>query len=372
MMLVLLSNNLGLMWVGIEATTLLTAFLICISASPSSLEAMWKYLLMCSVGVALAFTGTILVAASTPPAGLHGTQALLWTNLLASSRFLDPLLLKAGFIFLVVGYGTKAGLAPMHNWLPDAHSQAPAPVSAVFSGFLLNAALYCILRYLPIVESATGGSGWGREILVVAGLVSILTAAAFIAVQHDLKRLLAYSSLEHMGVITLGAGLGGFGAFAALLHTLAHSLGKTMAFISAGQIVRQQGTTDMRAIGGTLRSSPLWGATLLTALLALVGTAPFALFLSEFMILRSAVDQNSPWVAGLFLAGLGVAFIGVLRYAIPMAWRVDDETRRFPPAGRFETVMALAALAMLALPGIWLPSELSSFIASAASVFGGN
>ncbi|MFA6034347.1 MAG: proton-conducting transporter membrane subunit, partial [Myxococcota bacterium] len=173
MMLVLVSNNLGIMWVGIEATTLLTAFLICIHATPSSLEAMWKYILMCSVGVALAFAGTLLIAASTAGTTLHGTEALIWTNLRDVVKNVDPTLLKTGFVFLVTGYGTKAGLAPMHNWLPDAHSQAPAPVSAIFSGFLLNAALYCILRCLPLVEALPGNEGWGREILVVFGIASI-------------------------------------------------------------------------------------------------------------------------------------------------------------------------------------------------------
>lgn len=368
MLVVLVSNNLGVMWVGMEATTLLSAFLICVHTTPGSLEAMWKYLLMCSVGVALAFTGTLLFAASAGPTTLRGTESLLWTSLAASASGLDVTLLKAGFIFMVVGYGTKAGLAPMHNWLPDAHSQAPAPVSAVFSGFLLNAALYCIFRCLPIVEAATGGHGWGRGILVAAGLASILTAAAFIVVQRDLKRLLAYSSLEHIGIIALGAGLGGAGALAAMLHAMSHSLAKSTAFLSAGRLIAISGSNDMRRIRGTLSSAPLWGAGLLASLLALTGTAPFAIFLSEFMILRAAFDSGAVIVAILFLAGVSIAFIGILRHAIPMAWMPPER-----PAPKTDTTLpdllmvAVPMIVLLAL-GIWMPPFLREALASAASV----
>ena len=191
MMLVLVAGNLGLLWVGVEATTLLTAFLICTHRSAGALEAMWKYLVMCSVGVALAFVGLLLMAAATSAAGVDGREALLWIRLCAAAGNLDPGFMKAGFLFLVVGYGTKAGLAPMHNWLPDAHSQAPAPVSAVFSGFLLNAALYGILRCLPLVEAATGNTGWARDVLLLFGLLSILVAAVFIVAQRHVKRVVA-------------------------------------------------------------------------------------------------------------------------------------------------------------------------------------
>ncbi|MBE3135751.1 MAG: hydrogenase 4 subunit F, partial [Acidobacteria bacterium] len=293
MILVLESNNLGILWVGIEASTLLTAFLICIPVSPTSLEAMWKYLIMCSVGVALAFIGTLLVGASAASLRLPSAEALLWTKLQASAAGLDVKLLKAGFLFLLVGYGTKAGLAPMHNWLPDAHSQAPAPVSAIFSGILLNTALYCILRYVPIVEAATGRAGWSLQILVVFGLVSIVVAAAFIPFQHDAKRMLAYHSVEHLGIMALGVGLGGLGTLASLFHLLNHSLTKSVAFFSAGRLGQRFGTHDMTRMGGALRSSPLWGGGLFVGLLALIGVAPFAIFMSEFQIIRAAFDTGS-------------------------------------------------------------------------------
>ena len=370
MLLVLVSNNLGIMWVGIEATTLLTAFLICVHASPGALEAMWKYLLMCSVGVAVAFTGTLLFAASTATV-LHGTDALLWTNLMESAARLDPVLVKAGFIFLVIGYGTKAGLAPMHNWLPDAHSQAPAPVSAIFSGFMLNAALYCILRCLPVVEAATGNAGWGRGILVVFGLLSILVAAVFIVAQHDVKRLLAYHSVEHLGIIALGAGIGGIGALAALFHTFNHSVCKALSFFCAGNLGQTYGTHDMRRMTGVIRVSPVWGSGLVGTLLALIGVAPFSLFLSEFMILKAALDSGAFWAAALFLAGVGVVFVGALRHVISMAWDPPLEAVEPQKAGWLQGALVFVPLAVLLVLGVWVPAPFMHMLTQAARLLGG-
>lgn len=373
MMLVLVSNNLGMMWVGIEATTLLTAFLICTHASPAALEAMWKYLLMCSVGVALAFTGILLLAASTAPVALPGSEALLWTNLRDSALWLDPVLLKAGFIFLVIGYGTKAGLAPMHNWLPDAHSQAPAPVSAIFSGTLLNAALYCILRCLPLVEASTGHAGWGRGILAAFGLLSVGLAAVFIVFQQDAKRLLAYSSVENIGVITLGIGLGGFGAVAGLFHALNHSLCKSVLFFCAGSVGQSVGTHDLRRMAGAARVAPLWGGGFVVGLLALIGVAPFALFLSEFYILRAAVEAGSYWTAGLFLAALATVFVAVLRHAIAVAWGPVTATAPAPSGSAtvLRGVMVFVPLAALLILGVWMPPTLLTMLTQAAQLIGG-
>jgi hydrogenase-4 component F len=371
MALVLVSNNLGILWVGIEATTLITAFLICLHLSAGALEAMWKYLLMCSVGVALAFTGTLLVAASTGPAHLPAGEALLWTNLMNSASRLNPTLLKVGFVFLVIGYGTKAGLAPLHNWLPDAHSQAPAPVSAIFSGFLLNAALYGLLRYLPLLQGTSGQGEWGRSILVALGLLSILVASVFIIAQHDVKRLLAYHSVEHLGIIALGVGLGGVGAFAALFHTLNHSLCKSLSFFCAGHLGQTYGTHDMRRLTGILRLSPVWGGGLFGSLLALIGVAPFALFLSEFLILKAAVESGAYWAAGLFLLGVGVVFVGALKHAISMAW--DPAPAGTPPAGAhpLEALLIFAPLGLLLLLGLWVPGPLAAVLTQTAQILGG-
>jgi hydrogenase-4 component F len=374
MVLVLESNNLGILWVGIEASTLLTAFLICIPTNAASLEAMWKYLIMCSVGVALALVGTLLVGAAAAPLHLEPLETLLWTRLSAGAAGLDVGLMKAGFLFLLVGYGTKAGLAPMHNWLPDAHSQAPAPVSAVFSGIMLNTALYCIMRYLPLVEGATGQEGWGRQILIVFGLVSVLLAAAFILFQRDLKRLLAYSSVENIGIMTLGVGLGGLGTLAALFHLLNHSLAKTTAFYSAGRLGQAYGTHDMTRMTGGIRRAPLWGGGLLVAVLALIGVAPLAIFMSEFQILRAAWDAGSVLVMVLFLGGTGIVFVGALKHIGPVAWGTPSEELAATPAPRssaIDAIIVVAPLGALLVLGLWMPAPLWHFIELAGKIVGG-
>jgi len=371
MILVLMSNNVGIMWVGIEATTLMTAFLICIPVSPTSLEAMWKYLIMCSVGVAFAFIGTLLVAAAAAPAHMPPSETMLWTLLRANAEQLDPGLMKAGFLFLVVGYGTKAGLAPMHNWLPDAHSQAPAPVSAVLSGILLNSALYCILRYVPILEATTNYSGWSRGLLVVFGLVSIFVAGAFIIFQRDAKRMLAYSSVEHIGIIALGVGIGGLGASAALFHMLNHSLAKPVAFFSAGRLGQLYGSNDMTRMEGAIRASRLWGGGFFLSLLALIGVAPFAIFMSEFQIIRASLWNGSNLVAALFLIGIAVVFVGVLRNVTKVLWGVSSLEHTGADSTLLERSIVFLPLAALLLLGLWMPSTLWRFIERAAAIIGG-
>ncbi len=371
--LVLLSNNIGVMWVGIEATTLLTAFLICVRVTPESLEAMWKYLMVCSVGVAFAFMGTLLVASSAKRLGLEPMEMLLWTKLSENASAMDALPVKAGFLFLLVGYGTKAGLAPMHNWLPDAHSQAPAPVSALFSGFMLSAAMYCLMRILPLVEAATGRVGWAAHLLAGFGLLSILVAAAFIPFQKNVKRFLAYSSLEHMGVVAFGIGIGGAGA--ALFHTLGHSIAKSLAFFSAGRLGQEAGSYEMKTLGGSLKRRPLWGSGLLLAVLGLAGAVPFALFMSEFQILRAAMATAPAWVVVLFLSGLAVVFIGALHHAIGMAWgesppQSGSEHGSFRPAV-VETVLVAVMLILLTGLGLWMPGPLRQGLSAAAAIVTG-
>jgi hydrogenase-4 component F len=368
MTLVLISNNLGIMWVGIEATTLLTAFLICIPVRPASLEAMWKYLMICSIGVAFAFLGTLMIVASASGLHMSLSETLLWTKLRYGAVSLNPMLLKAGFLCLLVGYGTKAGLAPMHSWLPDAHSQAPAPVSAIFSGFMLSAALYCVIRYLPIVEGAKGLAGWGSQLLVLFGIISILVAAAFIIFQHDVKRLLAYHSVEHLGIITLGLGLGGIGIFAALFHTLNHSICKTLSFFAAGRLGQTYGTHDMTKMSGSLRSAPVWGAGLFGSLLALIGVAPFAIFMSEFQVLKAAMDRRAMVPLILFLAGGSIVFVGALRHAIAMAWGEPSPLSEPERAGIIEVLLVFAPLAILLVLGVWMPGPLIDILKQAASI----
>ena len=368
MTIVLISNNLGIMWVGMETTTLITAFLICVHVSRESLEAMWKYILICSVGVAFAFMGTLLAAASAKGVGYGSHHALLWTTVHANAAYLNPVMIKAAFIFLLVGYGTKAGLAPMHSWLPDAHSQAPSPVSALFSGFLLSSAMYCLMRYIPIVEGASGFSGWSLNLLSGFGLLSITLAAAFVLFQNNLKRFLAYSSMEHLGIIALGLGLGHLGTIAALFHTLNHSLCKSLSFFAAGRLGQMTGSHSMEKMKGMLRISPVWGTGIFIGVLALIGISPFSLFISEFLILKAALDGGSIFVMVIFLVGIAVVFIGALRHIIPIAWATPDESISPVRANLIEFFLVFAPLAVLLVLGLWMPKLLFTTLNSAANI----
>jgi hydrogenase-4 component F len=367
MALVLLSNNLGIMWVSIEATTLVTAFLICVHTSRESLEAMWKYIVICSVGIAFAFLGEVLVASAARDAGLPEERMLLISALTAASSGLNPALMKVGFLLLLVGYGTKAGLAPMHNWLPDAHSQAPAPVSALFSGFMLSTALYCVVRHMPMVNGATGGVGWPQGLLTGFGLFSIVVAAGFILYQRDLKRFLAYSSVEHMGVIALGLGLGGLGTFAALFHTLNHSVCKTLAFFSAGRLGQIYGTNDMTRMGGAVGRAGAWGLGIFVSVVALIGVAPFSLFMSELQILLEGVSQGAMVTTVVFLVGLGVAFVGALAHAIAVAWGDSPGGDKVRSSALEWALFVAMGSALLAL-GLWMPGPLQSLLRQAVAV----
>lgn len=370
MMLVLVSNNIGIMWVGMEATTLLSAFLISLHPSRSSLEAMWKYLLICSVGIAFAFIGTVLAAASIQSGDGLQSEALFWTRLAAPDAHLDPTLIKFAFLFILVGYGTKAGLAPIHSWLPDAHSQAPAPVSAMFSGFLLNAALYCIIRFAAPTRNALGGA-FADGLLVFFGGLSVLVAAGFIVFQRDAKRFLAYSSVEHLGIITLGYGLGPLGTFAALFHTLNHSICKPLSFFAIGRLGQSFGTHDMHVLSGAIRADRVWGLGLLVGVLTLIGVAPFAIFMSEYQLLRAAVGADAWLALGLFLAASGIVFVAALRHLIDMAFGEPGAALRPPRGSAAAVAIVVAATALLLLLGLWLPPWLSAAIDRAAAVMGG-
>ncbi|MBF0407000.1 MAG: hypothetical protein HQM10_06590 [Candidatus Riflebacteria bacterium] len=372
MILVLVSNNMGIMWVAMETTTLMTTFLICIHLTRDSLEAMWKYLLICSVGIAFAFMGTLLLRLSAKDLGLNPNEALLWTNLLANAKSLVPALVKAAFIFAIVGYGTKAGLAPMHTWLPDAHSKAPAPVSAVFSGFMLNTALYCIMRFIPITETATGGTGWSLRFLIGFGLFSITLSSAFILYQHDLKRLLAYCSLEHLGIIALGIGIGDGGTFAALFHTFNHSLCKSLSFFAAGRLGQIYQTHDMEKMTGSIRVSPVWGIGIFASILALIGLPPFSIFMSEFQLLKAAVDKGQIGVVILFILGTGIVFTSVLKHILPIAWGEPTEKKSHSPdlfsSSIIDIFLVVVPLATLVVLGIWMPEPFQAILTRSAGI----
>ena len=297
MLLAVLAANLGVLWVAVEATTVVTTFLVGHRRTRSSLEASWKYIVICSVGIAMAFLGTVLIYLAALHASGHGPHSLDWTSLVAQSHRLDPGVMRLGFALVVLGYGTKVGLAPMHSWLPDAHSQAPAPVSALMSGVLLTVAFYAILRFKVIADGALG-SAFPRTLLVIVGLLSLVVAASLLLTQRDYKRMLAYHSVEHMGLIALGAAAGSPLAIAAvLLHVLGHGLAKGVLFLASGEILLTEGTSEIERVPALLSRRPVLGGIFAFGLVALLGFPPFSLFVSELNMLRAEFQVGLGWAA---------------------------------------------------------------------------
>ncbi|MBI4578685.1 MAG: LPXTG cell wall anchor domain-containing protein [Planctomycetes bacterium] len=371
MTLVALSRHFGLLWVAIEATTLASAPLIYFHRHHRSLEATWKYLLICSVGIALALLGNFFLAIAATDA--HGGGAsLLLSSLIGPEAHLNGVWLKAAFILLLVGYGTKMGLAPMHTWLPDAHSEAPSVISALLSGALLNCAFLGILRAQQVCVAA-GLGGFGRELLVAFGLLSMALAAVFIIGQADYKRMLAYSSIEHVGILALGVGLGGAGAFGSMLHAVNHSLTKAMLFLVAGNILAAYGTKSVGDIRGLTRVAPISGVLWLAGLLAITGSPPFGTFVSELTILKAALDGGHGLVAFLYLFALAAVFIGMATSFLGMAYG-SPGNRELPQTGpeRWSAVLPSIGLGLLVLIlGLYLPGGLRATLLSAAAGMGG-
>jgi len=299
-------NNLGLLWVAIEMTTLISAFLVGFYNSKESVEAAWKYIIICSVGIIFALLGTILFSYAFSISGL--SKSLNWSDMVPVAHILDKNILRIAFIFILVGYGTKAGLAPMHTWLPDAHSQAVAPISALLSGVLLKTAIYAILRF-GIIIIKSGELAYFTHLMILFGVISLVISSGFILVQKDLKRLLAYSSIEHIGIISIGFGLGSPLAIAgAILHVFNHAVAKSLMFFGAGNIVRVYKKHNMNAIRGVIKALPFTGIMALLGVFALTGFAPFSIFISEMMIIMAAFTNGSYLIAALLLLCLGVIF----------------------------------------------------------------
>ena len=315
MLLAVLAANVGVLWVAVEATTIVTAFLVGHRRTKGSLEASWKYIVICSVGIALAFLGTVLVYLATLHAGGHSAHALDWTSLMAHARHLDPGVMKLAFALLVLGYGTKVGLAPMHSWLPDAHSQAPAPVSALMSGVLLTVAFYAILRFKAVTDLAVGPH-FSRTLLVIVALLSLAVAASLLLTQRDYKRMLAYHSIEHMGLIALGAAAGIPLAIAAvLLHILGHGLAKSVLFLTSGEIMTSEGTSQIDGVRSLLARRPTLGGIFGIGLIALLGFPPFSLFASELGMIRAEFQVGLGWAAALAMVAMVAIFIAVIGHA---------------------------------------------------------
>ena len=307
------SRHLGILWASVEATTLASAPLIYFHRHKRSLEATWKYLLICSVGIAMALMGNLFLGA----AGLRSGSTLDLENLLSKAMTLDQSWLKAAFLFLFVGYGTKMGLAPFHTWLPDAHSESPAVVSALLSGALLNCAFLGILRVAQVC-SAAGLSAFTGDILISFGILSLMTAAFFILAQKDYKRMLAYSSIEHMGILSLGVGLGGGGVYGALLNAVSHSLTKAGLFFVSGLVLAAYKTKNISDVKGLMRRAPWTGILWLAGFFLITGTPPSGIFLGKFMILKTAVSGGHYAAAAAYLFFLAVVFAGMGRIFLDM------------------------------------------------------
>jgi hydrogenase-4 component F len=316
MVVAVLANNLGLLWAAIEGTTIVTAFLVGHGRSRKSLEATWKYVIICSVGIALAYLGTVLVNYAAKQAGVveHGT--LDWTVLVAHAGDLDPGVMRLAFALLVLGFGTKAGLVPLHSWLPDAHSQAPAPVSALMSGVLLPVAVYALARY-RVIAVASVDPGFVRGLLLAVALLSLLLAAGVLLAQRDYKRLLAYSSIEHMALAVVGVAIGTpLAIAAALLHLVGHGLGKAVLFCGAGEILAREGSTRIDAVRGLFARTPVLAGLFAVGLAALLGLPPFSLFVSEIGLIRAGIDAHLGWVMAVVLVLLLVVFVAISTKAV--------------------------------------------------------
>ena len=366
MLLALTTNNMGILWVALEAATLTTVLLVSLYRTAASLEAAWKYFILCGVGIAQALFGTILLYfAAERLLGASG-GALLWTHLDAVKGQLEPTVLAIAFVFLLVGYGTKVGLVPLHNWLPDAHAEGPTPVSAVLSGLLLNVALYAVVRCKILVAGALHSDLPGR-MLMGFGLLSVLVAAFFLWRQRDVKRLFAYSSIEHMGIITFAFGMGGPVAnFAALLHMTVHSLTKSAIFFAVGHATQLARTQRMEDIRGLLLRSPTIGWGLMVGTLAILGMPPFGVFASEFLILTTAMREQ-PWATPILLLALGVAFGAIFRRVQPM---VFGEPHSLPLPHSPALLPVFAHLLLVLMLGLYIPGQLAAWFRVAARLIG--
>ena len=370
MLLAVTTDDVGFMWVAVEGTTLASVFLVNFERTRASLEASYKYLLICSVGIAVAFLGTVLVYFAD--AQLFGveTHALRWTTLLRLAPGLPPRVIELAFVFLIVGYGTKAGLVPMHTWLPDAHSEAPAPVSALMSGVLLSIGIYAILRFKPVVDLAAGPH-FARRILLALGLLSMAVAALFLGTSLNFKRMLAYSSVEHIGIVCLGLGFGGaWGVTGAILHIANHALAKSVLFLLAGRIRAAYGSGEIAAVRGLLGALPRTGAGFLAAMLALVGLPPFGLFTSEVLIFGAGFRHGPAIVAAVGLALLVLAFARLLRATTAMLCGAPVGTPERETGGWRAVVPVAVALALLALTGLAWPPGFAAALEGVAAIVG--
>jgi hydrogenase-4 component F len=366
MNLALVANNIGLMWVAVEIATLTTVLMVGIYRTHEALEAAWKYFILGSVGIALALFGTILVYMAARPVIGEGLEAMVWTVLLDRAADFDPALLNIAFAFLLLGYGTKVGLAPLHAWLPDAHAEGPTPISAVLSGLLLNVALYALLRFkiLLAVNPETIAPG---QLMVIMGLISVIFAALMLYRRRDIKRLFAYSSIEHMGIIVFAFGMGGALAnFAGLLHMTMHSLTKSAIFFAVGHIAQVKGTQKIADIGGLTVTNPVLGWGLVLGVVAIAGLPPLGIFMSEFLVISSTFAR-APWLTAILALGIVIALGGLfLRLNSVLFGEPKGPTAK----AEASYVPMFTHLAIVLMAGVYLPPPLVSGFRNVARLLG--
>ncbi|HEU4661232.1 MAG TPA: hydrogenase 4 subunit F [Pseudolabrys sp.] len=366
MNLALVANNIGLMWVAIELATLTTVMMVGIYRTHEALEAAWKYFILGSVGIALALFGTILVYMAARPVIGEGTSAMIWTVLVSQAAKFDPALLDVAFVFLLLGYGTKVGLAPLHAWLPDAHAEGPTPISAVLSGLLLNVALYALLRFKMLLAVNPAALAPG-PLMITMGLVSCIFAALMLYRRRDIKRMFAYSSIEHMGIIVFAFGMGGpLANFAGLLHMTMHSLTKSAIFFAVGHIAQVKGTQKIADMAGLTVSNPVLGWGLVLGVVAIAGLPPLGVFMSEFLVV-SSVFARQPWLAIALVAGILIALGGLF---LRLNTIVFGDPRGSTAKAEASYVPMFAHLALVFVAGFYLPPALVSGFQNVAKLLG--
>jgi hydrogenase-4 component F len=366
MNLALVANNIGLMWVAVEVATLTTVLMVGIYRTHEALEAAWKYFILGSVGIALALFGTILVYMAARPVIGEGTDAMVWTVLVSRAAAFDPALLNVAFVFLLLGYGTKVGLAPLHAWLPDAHAEGPTPISAVLSGLLLNVALYALLRFKMLLAVNPGSIAPG-PLMVTMGLISVIFASLMLYRRRDIKRMFAYSSIEHMGIIVFAFGMGGpLANFAGLLHMTMHSLTKSAIFFAVGHIAQVKGTQKIADIGGLTVTNPVLGWGLMLGVVAIVGLPPLGIFMSEFLVVSSTFAR-APWLTIILVLGLLIALGGLF---LRIGGVVFGEVRGPTAPAEASYVPMFTHLALVLLAGIYLPAVLVTGFQNVARLLG--
>ena len=363
MLIALMANNLGLLWVAMEGATLATVFLVSLYRTKEAIEAAWKYFILCIVGIALALFGTVLIYFAASQLEVTIKLGIFWTELHKYAANLDPKIIKIAFVFLLIGYGTKIGLVPLHNWLPDAHSESPAPMSTLLSGLLLNVALYALVRFKILVD-ATLNNNFAGNMMIVFGLLSFFVAVIFMQRQQNIKRLFSYSSIEHMGLMTFAFGLNNpLANFCALFYMLMHSLTKTAIFVTVGNVIQVTGTQTLDKMRGLINSRAFLGWSLLIATLIIAGIPPFGIFTSELLLVL-ACYQTLPILAIILAIGLVLALAGLLKHIQPVVYGEKTKISESPVC-MFPAVFHLGLVLVF---GLYLPGVVQKILQQAVII----